>query len=148
MPIPTVYTELQLAEYMHQVLGDDEVARDLGWSVVEGDYDEAVEETMLALGVDDLAGVTGLANIRLLRAVARRELWRLVMQRTAHKTDTNTEGGNEAHSQIHTHARAMFQIAAAAVVEIEAVVYEVAARPTPPPSGGALRNVYVPWGSE
>ncbi len=143
MPTPTSYDEQALADFMHDVLGADEVARDLNWSVPEGDYDEAVTETMLALGVESLGDVSGLENIRRLRAIARREVWRTVMQRTAHKTDTNTEGGNEAHSQLHTHARRMFEMAAVLVGD----AYTDAVRPLPPPAGGALRNVYLPWGS-
>lgn len=144
MELPSVYDATNLANFMHGVLGEDDAARDLNWSVAQGDYDEPVVETMLAYGVDDLGSVTGLENIRRLRAIARRELWRTVMQRTVYKTDTNTEGGNEAHSQLHRHARQMFEMAGVAVME----AHTAAVRPPAPPAGGPVRNVYVPWGSK
>ena len=131
MTIPTGYDHGALAAYMHELLGGDSaggIARTLKWSPVS-DYDEAVAETALALGVDDVAEVTGRDETRRLRAVARRELWRLVMQRTAHLVDASTEGGGQDHSQIWQHAQAMYESAAA---EAERVIAEVdAAKATP-----------------
>lgn len=132
MSVPTVYDEETLVLYMEDTLGAAAV-RQLDWSVAS-DYDEAVSETMLAMGTDDLATVTGLANIRLLRATARRELWRLVASRTAHLVDATTEGGGEDHSQLHEHARRMAEQAAAEVVEYQVLADAAAstelARPT------------------
>lgn len=113
MAAPSSYTEQTLAEYMHGVLGNDEMARALSWSVAEGDYGDAVDETLLAYGVDDISEISGRNNIRKLRTLARRELWRLVMQRTAgmHDTTAGVEAGGEEFSQIHAHARKMYDIA-------------------------------------
>lgn len=108
--IPTSYDHGALASYMHELLGGDSpsgIARTLDWSPLS-DYDEAVAETAFALDVDDVAEVIGRDEIRFLRAVARRELWRLVMQRTAHLVDASTEGGGQEHSQIWQHAQAMY----------------------------------------
>jgi hypothetical protein len=122
VPVPTAYTEQQLILYMAGILDEDKaVARQLGWTTAS-DYDEAVVETMLAMGVDDLAGVTGLASIRLLRAVARRELWRLVAQRSVQFVDATTEGGGEEHSQLYEHARQMAEQAAAEAEEAHLLV--------------------------
>lgn len=142
MPAPTAYTEQELADYMHGVLGNDEMARALNWSVDDGDYEDAVDETLLAYGVDDVATVTGRNNIRKLRAYARRELWRTVMQRTVGKHDTQAavEGGGESHSQIHAHARKMFRMA-------EDEVQRLGVTLTAPPAGGSMTNKYKPWGS-
>ncbi|MFW6182848.1 MAG: hypothetical protein ACOC8X_03555 [Chloroflexota bacterium] len=138
MAIPTGYTEDELAQYMHETLGADDVARQLDWTPEEGHYDEAVFETLMAYGTDDIESITGLQNIRRLRAIARRELWRLVMQRTVHQRDTNTEGGNDAHSQVHRHAREMFKMADKDVEP---------AFTAAPPGSGPLTNKYRPWGS-
>ena len=60
MAIPAGYTEATLKEYMHTVLGP--VATTLGWTVADGDYDEAANEAVAAYGVDDVAAVARLAG--------------------------------------------------------------------------------------
>lgn len=119
MAAPTAYaTEDEFATYLHGVLGDDDVARQLGWSVTGGDYGEAIDEALLRLGADAITEFSGRQEMRKLRAVGRRELWRLVAQRTAGNHDSETEGGTTSYSQVHKQAVTMFKIADAEMVEV------------------------------
>ena len=70
MPIPASYTESTLASYMDSVIGS--LADVLGWANSSSDYDEAVTDTLLAYGVDDIANAT---DMRKLRTLARRAVW-------------------------------------------------------------------------
>jgi hypothetical protein len=109
MAIPASYSEATLKAYMHAVLAA--VATTLGWTVDGGHYDEAANEAVAAYGVDDVADVSGRDNIRKLRALARREVWRAVMQATASHYDLNTDGASRDRSQIHAHAAAQYAMA-------------------------------------
>jgi hypothetical protein len=119
MSIPASYTETTLATYMHTILGP--VAATLGWSVAAGSYDEPVNEALAAYGVDDIADISGRANITKLRALARREVWRAVMQATASHYDVKADGANRSRSQIHTQAKAAYELAC-----IDALSYDPA----------------------
>lgn len=99
MPAPSTYTEESLSAYMDSILGA--VADVLSWSVAGGDYAEAVNETLLAYGVDDIALVTGRENIKRLRALARREVWRAVVNVTAGDYDFEADGGKYSRSEIN-----------------------------------------------
>jgi hypothetical protein len=102
MAIPTSYTEATLKAFMHAELR--EVATALGWTVVAGSYDEPLIETLLAYGVSDIVAAT---DIRKLRALARREVWRAVASATAGDHDFSAEGASYSRSQIHAQALAM-----------------------------------------
>jgi len=141
MALPASYTETSLATYMHTLLGP--VALTLGWSVAAGSYDEPVNEALGAYGVDDIADVTGRANIVKLRVLARREVWRAVVQATASHYDVNADGSSRHRSQIQAQARE-----ALALAEIDALPYDAAyaARVTPVHHGryGDERDPYEP----
>jgi hypothetical protein len=77
MASPTAYTETSLALYMVNVAG--EVVTILGWEAMSLPVTEAVNEAVLAYGVTDITTVTEPADIRSLRAVARREIWRAIV---------------------------------------------------------------------
>lgn len=95
MPLPTVYTEETLALYMHITLGN--VAEALGYDVSES-YFEAVNETLLDYGVDDLSNAT---DIRKLRALARAQAWRKAANDTAGDYDFKAGDGSYNRSQVH-----------------------------------------------
>lgn len=99
MPIPTTYSEETLAIFLDTALGA--VADVLGWTVEIGSYDEIVNETLLAYGQTDLTQVTGTANLRKLRALGRRELWRAVVEQTSAKYDIKEDNASLSRSQIH-----------------------------------------------
>ncbi len=117
MAIPASYTETTLKAYMHSTLGP--VASTLGWSVDGSSYDEAADEAIAAYGVDDVTGIMGRDNIRKLRALARREAWRAVMQATTSHYDLNTDGASRNRSQIHAQATEQY-----AMADSECMTYE------------------------
>lgn len=103
MAAPTVYTEASLAEFMHiGVL--KAVATVLGWSVGAGSYAEAVNEAVLSYfaGTGDIAAAT---DIRRLRAVARCEAWRAVVEETVSDFDYTADKATYKRSQINDQAR-------------------------------------------
>lgn len=114
MAVPTSYSEGALAQYMHTVLGA--VATALGFDVSGGDYDEAVTETLFAYGVSAIASA---ADIQKLRALARREAWRLAMNETAGDFDFRADGGQYSRSQFHKQCKEAFESA-----ELEALPYD------------------------
>lgn len=131
MAMPAGYTEATLKAYMHAVLGP--VATTLGWTVDGGSYNEAANEAIAAYGVDDVETVAGRDAIRALRAVARREAWRAVMQATASHYDLTTDGASRHRSQMHAQAREMFALAdgecTALGVDASSATYQVGADP-------------------
>lgn len=104
--IPSSYTADTLGRFMHSILGNDEVGKALNWDP-ELDYEEAVIEAAYAYGTDDISSVSGMASVRKLRAIARVEVWRSVMERTAGDYDLKIEGESFSRSQFHDHAQAM-----------------------------------------
>lgn len=114
MAVPTAYTDETLKTYMHAELR--EVGTALGWTVAAGSYDEALNETLLACGVSSAASAT---DIRKVRALARREVWRAVVAATAGDYDFSKEGASHSRSQAHAQARAMVKQA-----ELEAAQYD------------------------
>ena len=102
---------------MEDQIGD--VASDLEWTVAGGDYDEALNEALLVYGTSDISTISGSDNIRKIRAVARREVWRVVMQRTAHKTrvSVGAPASTISAENIHAQARKQFEMAEEYLVE-------------------------------
>lgn len=136
MAIPSSYTEQQLAQYMADLIGTD-LGERLNWTVAGGDFDEAVNAALLLYGVDDISTISGRANIHKLRVAARVEVWRLVMQATAHYHAFTTElGGSHSLDQIHQQARDMFNDALSQAVELG-----VSTTALPTSSGYALTQV-------
>lgn len=104
MAYPAAYTEQSLAEYMHATLGA--MATRLGWTVDDGHYTEAVNEAVAAYGTDDVEGISGRDNLRTLRALARREVWRLVLQSLAAYYEFSTDGQSFKPNQMSEQAQA------------------------------------------
>lgn len=105
MPAPTVYTELDLATYMQNgVLGATGVELHL---LSLQDYQEAVNEVSAVLGA--IGAVTDIAR---LRALARREAWRLAMQTAAGEHAAEDNGASHSRQQIYDHCVTMFDRAA------------------------------------
>lgn len=128
MAAPSSYTEATLKAYMHGVTGNLASKEILNWTVASGSYDEAVNEALLSYGTSDIATIQGADNLRLLRALARRELWRAVVQATAGQFDYRhaDSGALYDRSQIHKHALAMLALATQDVADLGGSdVYEV-----------------------
>lgn len=127
MPIPTSYTEEGLMNYMHAAL--EGIGDVLGFDPPHG-YDDAFYEVMLAYGASDVATVSGMGNIRKLRAIARVEAWRKVMAATAGDYDFRREdGATYDRSQVHAQAEKMFKQSLKEARELGVVAYQQTAIP-------------------
>jgi hypothetical protein len=80
----------------------------LGWTVDGGDYDEALNETLLAYGQTDITLISGDDNLRKLRALGRVEVWRAVMADVSLDYDFKADGGDYRRSQMYEQARDQF----------------------------------------
>jgi hypothetical protein len=123
MSIPTSYTEEELAAYMDTILGP--VADALNWSVAGNDYAEPVNSAILSYGVDDIAEITGRDNIAKLRAIARAEVWRAVVDATSGHYDFSDGGVSLKRSQMNAQARENAQAAEFAAYSLGAYGNEV-----------------------
>jgi hypothetical protein len=108
MPLPTVaYTRLQLADYLHRLLGN--TAETLGWSVSGGHYWDVLDDALLAYAAAEGASSVTIADatdLRQLRALARVEVWRAVVAATTAEHDYGTATARFARGQIHKQALA------------------------------------------
>jgi len=95
MPVPSAYTETTLADFMHSQLGQFPTL--FGWTS-PASYQEAVNETLLAYGVDVIASAT---DIRKLRALARVEAWKQVINELASKFKFQADGSTFEQQQMH-----------------------------------------------
>lgn len=115
MTAPTSYTEDGLRTYMHSIIAHDdtcsELASSMAWAVASSAYDEAINEALLVYGTADITTISGIGNIRQLRAIARMELWRLVAGRTVDKYQTSEGAVSISKNQIHEHAVVMLDMA-------------------------------------
>lgn len=132
MTVPTSYTEDTLQEYMHDVLGADEVASSMNWTPQQYSYLEAVYESLFVYGASDITTITGLTNIRKLRAIARTEVWRLVANRTAADYEIRIDGaGTYKRDQVHAHAVKMFELARKEAIAAGVTEYNIDAGDKP-----------------
>lgn len=106
MPLPTVFTEQTLAEYMQlklRALGETP-----GWSAAGMDYEWPVNETLLEYGVSNIAQAT---DIRRLLALAEVMALRAVCAQLAPAYDTATDGESLKRSQMFTQATKLLELA-------------------------------------
>lgn len=103
MALPTIYDEYLLGTYMQEAVKG--VADALKLELT--DFDEAVNDTLLAYGVTNIAQATDIAK---LRALAKVEAWRTVVNRAANQIDYGQSNGvavagsYEKRSQLHDQA--------------------------------------------
>lgn len=133
MSVPSSYTEETLASF--QLVSLSDVAGILDWTADTPEIQEAVTETLLAYGVEDIASAT---DIRKLRALARVQAWQAAADALASRYDFEADGGRYDREKLHAHALAQLAAARAQVASIT--------DPTPPSSTGggvstSLRNV-------
>lgn len=135
MAIPAGYTEETLAQYMYSLITNDdavnEFATALRWSVANGSYQDAVDEAIAAYGVDDITAISGRENIRRLRAVARVELWRSVVQRTVPSYQVSDGTTTTSRNQLYEHAKEMYDMALNEAITLYGVKSYLNARPIP-----------------
>jgi hypothetical protein len=81
MSAPTSYSEAIFADYLASVLGN--FADLLGWDGGSWPVQEAVADALLEMGISNIASATTPFQIRGLRALGRRAIWRAVVQAVA-----------------------------------------------------------------
>ena len=112
MAAPTSYTEKQLAEYMHVMLGKTAKALGLHFDPNgPGDYVEAVNDALIAYGAENIATITGIANIKKLRVLARVAAWQYVVDNFAALYNFSADGGSYSRGQLFEHAKEALKMA-------------------------------------
>ena len=112
MPVPTAYTEKELAEFMHKRLG--KVAKVLQLHLDPngpGDYEEAVTDSLLAYGTDDIATISGAEKIQRLRALALVAIWHHVITNWTTLYDFQADGSSYDRSQMFKNAQEALKLA-------------------------------------
>lgn len=87
MASPPAYSELGLAAYMAVILGDTALA--LGWTAETEQLTEAVNDTLAVYGVRSIVSAT---DIPKLRAIARWQAWRAVVDSVASRSSWSADG--------------------------------------------------------
>jgi hypothetical protein len=108
MPVPTQYTEVQLRNYLVAVLAD--VGTALGWDSGSVQVVEATNDALLEAGASDISIVT---DIRGLRALGRRAIWRAVVQATAGNYSFSTYEQRFDRQQVNEQAHKALELAEA-----------------------------------
>lgn len=95
----------------------------LGWTAGSVQVQEALNDTLLEYGEPTIAnivnttGANGTRNLRRLRALGRRAIWRAVVQATAGKYQVGSSEWQLSRQQIHTQAKGAFEIASSECLE-------------------------------
>lgn len=130
MTLPASYTESSLLSFMASTIGT--AAEALGWETGTGGYDEAVNDTLLTLGVEDVADYTG--SLASVRAVARYHVWSHVVEASAglirHSVDQQSFNLPDVQKQALI-ALARAEAAVLALPEVIAGTITVTAAPRP-----------------
>ena len=112
MAAPTTYTEKTLGQYMQVSLG--KVAKALALTAGPsdaGDFTEAVNDCLLAYGVDDISTISGRDSITKLRALARVAAWQFVVTNFSALYDFSADGGSYNRSQLFKNAQDSLKLA-------------------------------------
>lgn len=109
MPVPTQYSESLFADYLVSVLGD--FATVLGWDMGSQQVQEAVADALLELGAVSIASVTTTFQIRGLRALGRRAIWRAVVQATAGDYTVTDNNQTLEREQLQKQAKVALELA-------------------------------------
>lgn len=116
MPVPTSYTESQLKDYMLSVTSRVATAIQ-DWTA--SNFAEAVTDTLIAYGVDDIADAEEIGK---LRGLARVFAWQAMVEATAAQFDSSTDTGQstvyQKYSSLHAQARAAHEMAKAEAVRL------------------------------
>jgi len=112
MPLVSSYDETTLRMYMQ-----DGVLKSTGAVLgltSPADYAEAVNEVGVALG----AGAPWTSDLGRVRALARREAWRLAMQQAAGDYQYTDLAGESNRQQVYEHCVAQYELAAQEVAAL------------------------------
>lgn len=108
MVAPAVYSESQFADYLWSQLG--QVGDVLGWDAGSVPVIEAVNDAMLDA---EVATIGNAADIRELRALGRRAIWRAVVQATTGNYAFSQGDQTFNRQQVNAQAREMLKLAEA-----------------------------------
>jgi hypothetical protein len=125
MTVPASYTEKTLAVYMQTQLG--KVATVLALTAgasSAGDFEEAVNDTLLAYGTTDISTISGVSNIQKLRVLAKMTAWQFVVNNFAALYDFSADGGSYHRSQLFEQSKQALKMAETAALPYDAV-YQV-----------------------
>lgn len=106
MPIPTIYGETDLKVFMERAIIT--LSDVLQWSIMDGDYDQAVTDTLLLYGVTDVADATDIGK---LQAYARVAVLRNAEFAATGLVDQTVLGDSAKLSQIQDLIRAALAVA-------------------------------------
>lgn len=109
MPPPTQYSEAQFCDYLASVL--HEVAPIIDWDAGSVQVLEAKNDALLELGQTDIALITSTKDLRGLRALGRRAIWRAVVQAVSAKYDFSDSDAKFTRSQIQAMALESLKLA-------------------------------------
>lgn len=126
MAFPTSYTEITLGQFMYKTLGD--VATVLGISEPTEDansLEEAVYETLINYGTDDISTISGLQNIKKLRVLAKEAAWQFAVDNLAAQYKFSADGASFELQQIYEQAKKNLESA-----RIDAFAYDPTYRAT------------------
>lgn len=100
MAVPASYTDEELRIFMITVLG--RVATVIGWTKDTGQIAEAVNDTLIAYGVDDISEAT---DVEKLRALARHYAWSAAVDWLSTDFNFSADGGRYDRAQVFEHAQ-------------------------------------------
>ena len=146
MPAPAIYTEVSLAAYMHDVLALTAplLSLTLTGNGGVGSYVETVNDVVLAYHGNATGTIAEADNIIKLRALAKREAWRLAAGRAAALYDAASEDQRAEFSQLHKQALAQLELATKAADAIINPPSSGGSSGAPRATSGAVRTV-VDW---
>jgi len=107
--VPTSYTEASFSRYLLTSL--DQVGVTLGWDVTDLVVNEAVYDALFDYGETDITAISGAPNLRRIRALGRRAIWRAVVQATSDYYSITDNGQRLERQQVNAQARQSLTLA-------------------------------------
>ena len=138
MALPTIYTEETLAAFMRDCLKT--IAKDLGWTT-DAPFAEPINETLLAYSPNGVTPIADATDIARLRALARIEAWRAVVEGTTGDYDASSKDDEMKRSQVNAQAKSALADARNQLTELLDDRAVAAAVPEPTQYSGVVRVV-------
>jgi len=126
MAFPTGYTELTLGQFMFKTLGDVATVLEISEPTEDANaLEEAVYETLLNYGTNDISTISGLSNIKKLRVLAKVQAWQFAVDNLAAQHKFSADGASFELQQVYDQAKKNLESARA-----DAYAYDPAYRVT------------------
>lgn len=112
MPVPIAYTEQTFAQYLHSVLS--KTAVELEWSVGTdvGDYEEIINDTLIAYGVATITDISGIDAVQKLRVLGRYYAWQAAVAALVVEHNLSADGASLQRETVFKQAKMMMDQAA------------------------------------